>query len=457
MHNVKRDEYKARLREDATAKKLATKANQWHVLSGELIKRRKEAKNNDANMEPKVKVKNIMETLKLNDKLLSVNPDPIYLWNLRREFLLDLIKMKQINASDFIKQEQILTQTALQRNPKAYGTWLHRKWSLRKFIEMVFSLGRDSEKEEITQGLLSTCIQVFKGELMLCSEFLTLDERNFHCWNYRRYIVSTLAILTCVERSNITNDIHCVIDGEWKFLNLEDNHSKETPVIGPQLTNARSTSNSLQSLCYKNGKEVFQILQKEWEFTSEKVYQNFSNGSAFHYRSKLLPLISYYNNSEELISADLTQKKTRSDWVQEELELIRNAIFTEPDDQTSWWYFRFIIAWANPLTASVDESESTSKDEKEDLLEQYMQMLYEEWTSIQELVETEDGQCKWGILGLYMIATTFNELQMSGVDGANEYEGESWLELSTSYLDDLIELDPDRKHRYEKMKDILSG
>ena len=86
-----------------------------------------------------------------------------------------------------------------------------------------------------------------------------------------------------------------------------------------------------------------------------------------------------------------------------------------------------------------------------------MQMLYEEWTSIQELVETEDGQCKWGILGLYMISTTFNELQISGIDGANEYEGEDWLELSKCYLDDLIALDPDRKLRYEKMKQELSG
>jgi geranylgeranyl transferase type-2 subunit alpha len=192
--------------------------------------------------------------------------------------------------------------------------------------------------------------------------------------------------------------------------------------------------------------QVHELLKKEWDFTSEKIYQNFSNGSAFHYRSKLMPMLLHYDLSS-------SSEKTRSDWVQEELELIRNAIFTEPDDQTSWWYFRFVLAWANPMTYQKDgEDEGLTSEEGKRLIGEYMGILFEEWTSIQELVEAEDGKCKWGLLGMYMIATTFNELAVNGIQEAISYEGEDWLELAQSYLRELKELDPDRKHRYESME-----
>ena len=514
MHNQRRDEYKARLKDDATATKLATKASQWHMLTSQLLKRRKDVlqtaatdtKMTTSSSEAVVDVVN--ETLKLTDKLLSVNPDPIYLWNYRRELLL-LSSFPNNNNSDgdnnsnnnnddqyysssndndianvkaFIKQEQIVTQTALERNPKAYGAWFHRKWSIHQFVVMVVR-NEDLECAGHTMNTTPTldlCKQILQGELILCSEFLSLDQRNFHCWNYRRFIVSMLIYVQALQLQDASTTTIGVLDGNWNFLSFSDDNDDDErlqiPIIGPQISNTASTTTNTSnreekvdanvssassspplststSVRQQRMKQIQSILLKEWQFTSEKIIDNFSNGSAFHYRSKLLPLLLYIDEQIASLSSSsssfttTTTKpiKTKAEWLEEELELIRNAIFTEPDDQTAWWYFRFILAWANPCT-----DPSLSNNEKEeytkDLLEEFKQVLYQEWTSIQELVDAEDGKCKWGLLGLYMISMIFVEMQIV------EYENENWLELSTSYLEVLIVLDPDRTCRYEAMK-----
>mmetsp|Transcript_6855 Transcript_6855/g.7477 ORF Transcript_6855/g.7477 Transcript_6855/m.7477 type:complete len:447 (-) Transcript_6855:133-1473(-) len=445
MHNQKRDEYKARLRDDATASKLAQKATQWYALSSELIKRRQESKQQEGQDTRKT-----LETLKLTDKLLSVNPDPNYLWNHRRELLLELLETKKdLSPKDFIHQEQVLTQAALQRNPKAYGAWFHRKWSIRQYL--MTKLHEDNDED------MSKFQNLIKAELTLCLEFLMLDERNFHCWNYRRFIVSTLGLTLSgihINNSNETQKSEKLnkdqnytsyttnIDGAWHFLNnMDDFMSQDIPIIGSQLTS--STLSSVTCNVDDNSTKTIQdLLGKEWEFTSEKIYQNFSNGSAFDYRSKLLPLMLNLS----------TSTKTRSDYVQEELDLIRNAVFTEPDDQTSWWYFRFILSWANPKTYHQENGSSATEDE----IEEFQSVMYEEWTSIQELVEAEDGECKWGLLGLYMIAMSFHEFEEeTKTNDTNGYQGENWLELAHSYLDDLKRMDPDRIRRYETLQQKL--
>ena len=394
MHGQRRDEYKARMRDPATSAKLAQKAETWNNISGQLLQRRRNAKN-----ETSVEAKSSAVTLGLTEKLLFVNPDPAYLWNHRREVLCST--SSTLSPSEFIEQEQILTQNALQRNPKAYGAWFHRKWAIRRYIELLKVDAESTTQAEQTRLL--------KAELGLCGEFLILDERNFHCWNYRRFVIGTLI------NSTMTNGNVDDLDGAWDFDGLLQIDC-DFPMIGAQLTKDRECTQNIEEDVQKKQKvdSILKLMRSEWVFTTEKVYQNFSNGSAFHYRSKLLPLLM------QLDSVCEAPSMTKANVFEEELELIRNAIFTEPDDQTSWWYFRFILCWANP------QNEDELDD---DALETFQSVLYDEWNSINELVEGEDGGCKWGLLGLHMIASAFCSL-----DDENHYESENWSELAESYV-----------------------
>ena len=103
-----------------------------------------------------------------------------------------------------------------------------------------------------------------------------------------------------------------------------------------------------------------------------KIQDNFSNYSAIHHRSKLLPLLLKHPS------------------IQQELELVHNAIFTEPDDQTAWWYHRYL------LVEAFDPS---------------IQLLQEERELLEELNQELEGQSKWTWLGYHVVLV---ELQKRG-------------------------------------------
>ena len=142
------------------------------------------------------------ECFKLTGEILAINPDFYTVWNIRKE---NILKFIELNGSDTnekcLKDELLFTLDCLKKNEKSYSVWQHRIWILSKMP-----------------------ISEYDNEISLCNLFLTKDERNFHCWDYRNYI----------------SDI------------------------------AKTD------------------LKKEFDFTTEKINSNFSNFSAWHRRHKLL-------------------------------------------------------------------------------------------------------------------------------------------------------------------------
>ena len=399
MHNVKRAEYKAKMRDPKVAAGLQHKASQWYKLSAGLLK---QAKSEPQAPEARQAI------LDLTSNLLLVNPDPLYIWNHRRTVLMTTEENKSDESkgtetqatgtdgseetaedtaktegsdnpkdNDPLREEWSLTQSCLERNPKAYAVWFHRKWCVLESLKRTPS---DSD-------------HLLQKELELTKLFLQYDERNFHCWNYRRFLVG------------------CLVDPEAadEELRAGSGGTEETPtngglLFGRQVGNRGTVDSDTEG---NSGQVSFDkirsVLQTEMDFTMEKIQENFSNGSAFHYRSKLLPFVLSYARQQDGDDSSV---------IEAELELVHNAVFTEPDDQTAWWYF------AQVLLPHLDTS----------VLEQEVEML-------QDLVEEEDFKTKWGMLGLHQV-----------------YDRLGRTEEKRDILDKLVELDPDRKKRYLSMK-----
>ncbi|KAJ3361937.1 Rab geranylgeranyltransferase [Allomyces javanicus] len=159
-------------------------------------------------------------------------------------------------------------------------------------------------------------VALWRGEMKLVDRFLDLDPRNFHAWDYRRYVVAQL-----------------------------------------RPYDAR-------------------LAEAEFQFTSTKVAQNFSNFSAWHQRSKLF--------------AEWLQQTNRAfpDALNDELELLHNAVYTEPNDQSAWLYHKWLLAQA------VDRLDASA----------LAAVRRAELAVIEELVELEP-ECKWVLGALVFLYT----------------------------------------------------
>ena len=264
-------------------------------------------------------------TLDLIQKMLTMNPDFYSLWNYRREILEDEYSEKDFDRSAG-DRELSLSSHAIQRNPKSYPAWHHRLWVGSKVVG-----GIDYDEE-----------------LRLCDKFLSVDQRNFHCWNYRREVV--------------------------KLGNISPND--------------------------------------EMEFSMKKIGENFSNYSAFHHRS-------VYLRSCEGDVNDILEK---------ELSIVHDAIFTEPDDQSAWWYYQFLIKWGK--AEGGEDAECTSRFEN---------ILFQEIETVRSLVELE-ADSKWAMVTLaYLLQLIITN---------RSHSNEELIEERRKLLERLCEQDKAHKNRY---------
>ncbi|EJK64220.1 hypothetical protein THAOC_15067 [Thalassiosira oceanica] len=380
------------------------KATQWNQLSDEVVtKRGLPACDFDtaaAASTPSPKV-----LLVLTEKMLSVNPDPTHLWNIRREMLLRPLgngdKETDGSGSSFtVESELKLTAHCLKRNPKAYATWFHRKWSLGHFATAYPRINEDtSTPGRFVVALLGSCGSACDGIKIEVAE---------HTSNF---------------------------NGAWSGWANEANVT-----MGVQVShNATAHPASLLSRSDRH-----EIIEAEWKFTQSKLMDNFSNGSATHYRTKLLPLMvdiraekEGINKNDATQSYEILLNLAREEWD----ELILNCIFTEPDDQTVWWYHRFVVSYAKP-----------PDDVSDDLKEEYDLFLHDMAESLRELLavekesdgkdcqrhESKGAKCKWAYVGLHLVLTSLPS-------------DEDLIEEAKDCLNELVLIDPSRRERYHQL------
>ena len=135
--------------------------------------------------------------------------------------------------------------------------------------------------------------KILDMELLLCDKMLSLDERNFHCWNYRLWVT------------------------ELYVAEIQKRLPK----------GAQAVSN--------------EFILSECDMAEKIIRKNFSNYSAWHYRGKLMPQV-YKDEPSAVYSLPL-------DRIKKDLDLLKHAFFTDPKDQSPWNYHNWLISLISPI------------------------------------------------------------------------------------------------------------
>ncbi|KAK9815813.1 hypothetical protein WJX72_010090 [[Myrmecia] bisecta] len=213
-----------------------------------------------------------------------------------------------------------LAAKLLEQNPEVYTVWNYRREALTPVLQG--SKGQEAAQRaavgelQLTEAALRKHIKSYatwhhrkwvvqKGltdlqeELKLVSRLLELDDRNFHGWGYRQFIVQLAGVAA----------------------------------------------------------------EEEDKYTVQKIEGNFSNYSAWHARTALLQKL--HGTHHTITLADLLAPGKQNSagecsrgpagapgpnipsWaLDEEFELVHQAFYTDPADQSGWFFHRWLVAQA---------------------------------------------------------------------------------------------------------------
>ncbi|KAF8905989.1 rab-protein geranylgeranyltransferase [Gymnopilus junonius] len=278
-----------------------------------------------------------------------------------------------------------LTTLLLQINPEFYTIWNYRRLILLNglFVNVPAELVKD----------------ILLDELGMTMSALKAHPKVYWIWNHRRWCLEQIPYGPGQEsESHYAGWKQTAWDRELtvaeKMLDVDARNFHAwgyRRYVLDSMPNPRPESNELI-------------------YTARKIEANFSNFSAWHQRSKALASL--------WTQGKLDESKSRED----EFELLRNAMYTDPNDQSVWIYHRWLVG-----------------------TESSREILEREIVAIQELLD-EQPDSKWCLESI----SYYKRLLLNKY--TSEVDVNVLSEEIRSLLDRLETLDPARQRRYQDLR-----
>jgi len=266
-------------------------------------------------------VENEEKLLKLTESLCSVQSDWTIFWKYRQ-----LVFTKRVDrVNSFVKKRE------------------SEETLLAKSVNIEGKNNQDEKNEEKDEK--TTFINQLKDELYLTYRVLVQSPKSYVTWAHRRFCLRTL--------------ISCDHDVGTEYVQKE---IKLTETMLTAMTEIQVEDQGRNFHCWDHRRLVLQMdsshsIDNELKLTTKLLKSSISNFSAWHYRSNLL-------------KSKVEDDSERKSIIEKELDLIMNAIFTDPSDQSIWIYYKWIISKIKdidhfaPILEEHDEALEDLKEEE---------------------------------------------------------------------------------------------
>ncbi|CAN7071573.1 unnamed protein product [Brassica oleracea var. botrytis] len=191
----------------------------------------------------------------------------------------------------YTKEAVDLSTKLLEINPEAYTAWNYRKLAVEGKLSRI----------ESDPDLIKT---ILDEELRVVESALSQNFKSYGAWHHRKWVLSK-------GHSSVGNELQLL--NKFQKLDTRNFHAWNYRRFVVELTKRSE--------------------QDELKYTDDMIGSDFSNYSAWHNRSVLL-------SSLLARKADgfLPNKK-----IPDEYKLVQNAIFTDEDDQSGWFYHLWLL------------------------------------------------------------------------------------------------------------------
>lgn len=323
----------------------------------------------------------------------------------------------QIRAKDYSNSTLQLTSTLLTQNPEYYTVWNHRRRLLLDVFQRERSSATPVDQQDETAAAASGLTPAQHEISLLLTEdlhflipLLRQYPKCYWIWNHRAWLLSMATTSLPVANAIGLWKVELGLVGKMLAVDSRNFHGwgYRTTVVA-----------ELERL---NGKSM---AEQEFEYTTKMIHTNLSNFSAWHARSQLIPRLL---DERDASAAD------RKQMLDNELELITTALYTDAYDQSLWFYHQYLMTTLEPDENLSILQPCTSSDR--------LHYLEQELDNIIEMLEGAED-CKY----IYQALLEYSAQDLV-VAAGNEKVTTQEMRL---WLQELRKLDPMREGRWTDM------
>ncbi|TGZ84246.1 protein prenylyltransferase [Ascodesmis nigricans] len=328
---------------------------------------------------------------------------------------------------EYTKEALDVTAKVLKINPEFYTVWNYRREILLHTTLLPFSPSPDGVDETAAYGgYEASTAGLLKQELAFLFPLLSSYPKCYWIWNHRLWALHQATRLLSPPFAE-------------KFWRAE------LDLVGLMLSRDMRNFHGwmYRRFVVANIEQPEKsLVEEEFAYTSGMVrgVGGMTNYSAWHQRSVLIPRLLEERGSGE---------QERMDFLEDELELLKRAMSTDPDDQSLWFYHRWLV-YANALpgdrTAIAPDMPVVTR----------ILLLVDQIEWLKELLESHSS-CKYILKALVSYVGLYRTLKQEPIpdedrEDLDEVDENQEQALLKEWLDTLVRLDPMRRGRYMALR-----